>query len=403
VGAVVFHPLLTEYARIIMSDLPVAAMAVAALALFLRMRYAAPWWTWLAAGACAALGAGLRPLAATLLLPLLAALLVERRRLVVRLALLLAPMALLVVTTAVYNSHHFGAWWRTGYHYWCPIPYDFPSLTWSPRYFFDNVRLLGLPAIAMAALAGAAGLAILIVRHHPAARRVAVFLALAALPISVAHLYYFHREPRFHVMLIALCCVTAGAGIAAILPAAVRDRPWGAVAAAACMLGFALLRPPVDRYGSFRSRMDVLAANVPAGGTIVTRADPVPLEPTVLRPGGRHWLPLWRRQNYAGHAVAPRPIALPPGTSVTWPGIHRQAPVMAAGARDAVPWTALERPDLLARRALSYPGVYLDAESAAPGSEPYKQLERLFEMQPVDPEGRVVRLLPRGAGGTPTK
>lgn len=389
-SAVIHHRLLADLARTIMSDLPAAALAVAGLALFLRMQRSPTLWMWLAAGVMVAVAAGLRPLAATLLLPFFVLLLRDRRRFMSRLAALLTPLLLLGVLTGIYNHQHFGLWSRTGYHYWCPIPYEFPTLTWSLLYVEDNVRLLALPWLGLTFLAGAAGLAILFVRKHPAAGRVAGFIALAALPLSVAHLYYFHREPRFHAMFVALCCVSAGAGAALLLPQRVPARPWGAVALA--VLGLLLARPPRDVHESSRPAVAYLAKYVPPGGTIVTGMDPVPLDPVLLRPGARHWVPVTRRQNYAGHPVAPRPIDLP-ADAVLWPGSHRQPALMAAGVVHSVPWTATERPDLLARRMVNGPGVFYDIESVPIGSEPYKRMNRLFVMRPVDPQGRVQQLL----------
>ncbi|HEV2293676.1 MAG TPA: hypothetical protein VGR35_07460 [Tepidisphaeraceae bacterium] len=393
--AVIFHPLIAEFARTIMSDLPVAALAVVGLAVFLRLKRPAEHhsqgWTWLLAGLIVAIAAGLRPLAGFFLLPFLALLVLSGRRgVVVRFAALLGPMLLLGVVTGIYNHDRFGAWWRTGYHFWCPIPYEFPHLTWSWRFLEDNARLFARPILGLTVIGGLAGITSLFVRKHATGPGVAAFFVLAALPISVAHLYYFHVETRFHLALVALCCVAGAAGLILWLPRCVRSRPWGAVVLAA--MGLALARPPQDVHGSYRESAQYLATYVPPGATLVTGADPVQLDPLVLRPARRQWVPVWRRQNYAGHAIAPQPIQLPE-TEVLWPGTHRAPALMTAGAREAVAWTATERPDLLAKRMAGGPGVFFDAASLAFGSEPYKRMHRLYVMQPIDPQGRIMRLL----------
>jgi hypothetical protein len=216
-----------------------------------------------------------------------------------------------------------------------------------------------------------------------------VFVLAGALPISAVHLYYFHLEPRFHAPLIALCAVLAGAGAAALLPKPWRSRSWLAVVMAAALL--VVTRPPPDVYGSNRTLTNRLSAHVPRGATIVTRLNPVELDATVLRPGARQWLPVWRNQEYAGKAIARWPIDLP-ASAIVWPGSHRQPAVMKAGAEEAVGWTATERPDLVAERIRAGSGVYLDAETVPPGSEPYKRIERDFALHPLDPDGRVMKL-----------
>ncbi|MGB7158880.1 MAG: hypothetical protein WBD40_12480 [Tepidisphaeraceae bacterium] len=389
--AVIGHDLLAKFARTIMTDLPVAALTVAALAVFLSLRRESGLATWCLAGFLAALAAGLRPLAAALLLPFLVMIAIDRRRALPKLALQVLPMAALVAASGWYNHGRFGSWRRTGYQFWCPIPYEFPSLTFSSRYFWENVDLFAHPAMWLALLGGIAGLVAMFGRQSDLARRVAAFAALTALPISALHLYYFHVEPRFHAPLIALCCTIGAAGVVLLLPRRWRERPWIAVALAAVALGF--VRLPKDVYGvrPGRSVVQRLATFVPQGGTIITRGDPVQLDPIVLRPGGRHWIPIWRKQNYAGHAIAPLPIDLP-AEAVNWPGTHRAPALFKAGARDAVPWTALERPDLIMARVVEGPGVFLDATTVPPGSEPYKRVAQLFDLRPVDPEGEVLRL-----------
>ena len=313
-----------------------------------------------------------------------------RSRVTVKLAALLIPSLILGAANAWYNASRFGSWRRTGYHYWAAIPYEFPSLVFSPQYLWDNLVLFGHPWMWAPLVAGAVGIGVLFTIDARAARRVALFVAAAGLPISLAHLYYFHTEPRFHAPLIALCCVIGAAAVVLLLPRRWRERPWMAVALAAVALP--LVRPPAERFGSSRPLLELFARYVPPGGTIITRIGPVHLDPLVLRPGGRRWMAAMRIQDYAGQVVTPRPIGVPVG-AVRYPGhTHRQPAIFAAGGRDAVPWTASERPDLVAERIAAGEAMYLDAATVPPGSEPYKIIDRAFELRQVDPQGLILRL-----------
>ena len=44
------------------------------------------------------------------------------------------PTAVVLLASNVFNWAVFGSPFRTGYHFWCPVPYDFMTLTFHPRY-----------------------------------------------------------------------------------------------------------------------------------------------------------------------------------------------------------------------------------------------------------------------------
>src|SRR5688572_26543409 len=83
-SVVMHHELLAQYARLIMTDVPVAALFVAGLAIYLRITRGSSMAMWLLAGLLCALAAGLRPLAATMWLPFIALIVAYRNRIVSR-------------------------------------------------------------------------------------------------------------------------------------------------------------------------------------------------------------------------------------------------------------------------------------------------------------------------------
>ena len=44
------------------------------------------------------------------------------------------PSALVLLASDIFNWRVFGSPFRTGYHFWCPVPYDFMPLTFHPSY-----------------------------------------------------------------------------------------------------------------------------------------------------------------------------------------------------------------------------------------------------------------------------
>ena len=53
--------------------------------------------------------------------------------------LLLTPACLVLLAGFLYNHFTFGSGFRNGYQYWCPVPYDYPSLVFSFSYIKRNV------------------------------------------------------------------------------------------------------------------------------------------------------------------------------------------------------------------------------------------------------------------------
>ena len=56
--------------------------------------------------------------------------------------ILILPALLTLCGTLYYNYRTFGSIRRSGYHYWCPVPYDFPSLLFDFSYAGKNFSVL---------------------------------------------------------------------------------------------------------------------------------------------------------------------------------------------------------------------------------------------------------------------
>lgn len=56
--------------------------------------------------------------------------------------ILILPAFLTLCGTLYYNYRTFGSIRRSGYHYWCPVPYDFPSLLFDFSYAGKNFPVL---------------------------------------------------------------------------------------------------------------------------------------------------------------------------------------------------------------------------------------------------------------------
>ncbi|MFO7870418.1 MAG: glycosyltransferase family 39 protein [Kiritimatiellia bacterium] len=382
-------PLYREYSGVIMTDVPSTVLVLGGCLLYVRMRRRKQKsaFSYLDAGILTALAAGLRPALGVMVLPfiLLAVNAGRRAGRLVRTVLLVIPPAAAAVATLRYNALTFGSPWRSGYNFWCPVPYDYPGMVFSPVYLGANSRAIASSGLLALLLCGLVLLPVLgrifrstdETRSPAPLRPLAEYAALVSAFLILPHLFYFHSEPRFFLPAFALLLIlTASAAAVYIRKIPVRMvlpiLLAGAVFSAAgrfTAAGSAPLR---------RLTADRLKRRTPDNALIVSAVDPAYLEHMVSSRSSRTIVPVSRRVEYADKLIAPGPIAdpVPPPEG---PLDHRCPGLRAGGAGEAVRYTALEKlPELAILAGTDVPvyietGHFTPAETAAffeyPGME----------------------------------
>lgn len=372
--ALLMLPDYRDLGREIMTDVPCVFLVLLGCLLYLQARAAAapsPRLL-LAAGSVAAVAASFRPACMALVLPFFVLVLTAPGSFpgkVKRLAALLAMPALVVISTLAYNQHTFQSPFRSGYNLWCAVPLDYPSLAFSISYLRSNLEALflgGLPAWAFAL----ALLALLQSRRPPVAgapaspgaplRSCLGFAAWALSPILLMHLFYFFPTPRFFLPVTALLAVIAAALAGkylqprasenAILPLLI------VLVAAAAVVRFTSSLPPPHA----RLAVERLRTVTPDNAVIVSSLDTASLEFYLCKNTRRRIVPLTRLEEYASKLVCFRRVPRPDPPPSGWRD-HRCPGLRNAGAEEAIPWTAVERPDKLAEEIRKGVPVYLDA------------------------------------------
>jgi 4-amino-4-deoxy-L-arabinose transferase-like glycosyltransferase len=374
--------------RQLMSDMPTLCVGLLAGWRFLTLPDAPRPKDYLAAGVLAALGFAFRTAALPLILPFLFAVWQRRRQAVAIRALipLLSPVLAVQLATAIYNQSAFGDWRRTGYHYWCSVPYDYFGMTFSARYLGMNLRKFLEPQ-GMAAIAiGILGLALLRRRNAGETKQLTLFLALGALPITLIHLFYFVADLRFHLLLVAGLLIAGGAGLGAEIEARLPEirRKAGDIALA-CLLvclcvGAFAMRPeePVGR----RFIVETIYLTLPKDALLLTGLDPVYLEPFVQRGTAIEIIPLSREVEYASKLITPRriPAPDPPPRS---PIDHRCPGLLRAGAQEVIPATADEQLEAIAERIRSGKQAFVDISALSRGAAGFAKVSAAFNLVPV--------------------
>jgi hypothetical protein len=408
-------------ARLIMSDVPVVALGLLGSLLYLRMYRERALYNNVAlrdcllAGLTVALACGFRPLSILLVLPFVALLASmaraparwavatsqQGRTLAVGLLCLLMPILVVGAATGAYQQITFGDWKRSGYNYWSSLPYDFLDLCFSVNHVPSNLTSLRATQSLAAAALGIVGMVLLWRRARRAPeplrigaitplRAALTYFALGVLPISLVHLFFFYAHLRYHVLTMAFLCAIGGAGLATLVPSALR-RGRAAWLLPPLVTAVALLvipRQPIPATHR-RERADQLARATPVDAVIVTHLDPVYLEPLVLRGTGRRIIPASREVEYATKVITPRKVPLPQPLSFALArisGDHYIPQLRRPGTRLVIPFTADEAPDQIA--ALVRAGVPVYVQS--PESQPWT---RAFTLQPVAGETALARVL----------
>ncbi|HZK80846.1 MAG TPA: hypothetical protein VFC46_07260, partial [Humisphaera sp.] len=260
---------------------------------------------------------------------------------------LTAPVLALGVITALYNQHVFGDWRRTGYQYWCPVPYDYSELVFSSIYLKQNLSLLTWKLVWMTIAFGMCGAVVLWKMRLPATRAMIFFSVVATVPLSVVYLFYFFKELRFYYPSQALLCILGGAGMGALIGAVLRRYP-GTSTALAAAATLAILVPklpaqPVLQFQPRRAVADAIAHATPANAIILTNMDPVYLAEFVGEGTNRKVWPVTRNMPYASRVIVGHRIAEPNPYPRNWED-QRMDRLLMAGGKPIFEVTAAEAP-----------------------------------------------------------
>ena len=375
--------------RVFLTDVPATVLLIAAGVVYLRLRraQAAPTMDYLAAGLLLGVAASFRPVSAAAVLPfVLAALRSGSRARFTRLMLLLLPLGLGAAATFAYNAATFGSPSRSGYHFWCPVPYDYPALLLSASYIGPNLRTVwstGLPLVA------AAGLLLHAVWSRSGrltgppsrdARSTVEFLCLGTGPIVVAYLVYFFPDPRFFLPALVVSAILLGAMVGArlqLLPSAILLALLAALLLEAAVVRLRRPEPPPER----RLAADRIAASTPGDATVISAIEPAYLEYLVGRHSARRIVPLSRDVEYADKAIAVKAVADPVPAPMSWRD-HRCPGLLARGAEEAIPVVAAEELDELDRQVREGRRIFVDTTAIRSSDDVLLRIRERFSLVP---------------------
>lgn len=381
-----FCPSFRYYASAIMTDVPCTALCLAAFYCYLTSSTESSWVRWLTAGTAVALAAALRPVTVFLCLPFaLTAASSLSRRAITRIFLVLLPSALTASATMFYNWKVFGSPLRSGYSYWCSVPYDYFSLTFGLRFLGNNASVL-LNAGKFIFPVFFLALGIILHRNRQfipkgfknTLSRSALFFAFALSPLIAFHLFYFFPEERFYLPVLAFACACAG-GFAGIIikQASAAFRMILPAAILAASIAVRIHTP--GHIPARRQAVDLINAHVPDHANVITAIDPA-YASFMLRNRDINFIPISRTVEYASKICMPKKSEDPvprPYSSFD----HRAKGLMSGIHFDPVARTADEMfPEIAAQISR---GALFFAETGNITALEHPSFQALFEVFPA--------------------
>ena len=364
--AVLFLPTYSMWATQVMTDVPCTAIMLAACVLYLRLRRgpASPA-LFFGAGMLIAIATLFRPVLAAMLLPFAAVILLERRHFLQRSLALMLPPAAAAAASLAYNARTFGSATRNGYHFWTPVPSDYPALAFSLSNVPMNAKVLAgtafliLTAIAIGAwlFARTRKLPTLAAARRPLAHLL-TFVVLTAGPILLFHLLYFFPSDRFHLPLLAGVAVIAGSAVGLLIDSR-RANLFKLLLPAVLVLVITARLATPSPLPHRRVAADFIRSHTPANAIVISGIEPVYMDRLVAWKSARTIVPLSRNVEYASKLIAPKRIENPRPSPRNWRD-HRAQGLINGGADEAVPFVASEQVDRLAAEAKTGRPVYLD-------------------------------------------
>jgi len=236
------------------------------------------------------------------------------------------PSALVLLASNIFNWRVFGSPFRTGYHFWCPVPYDFMTLTFHPRYAAEylprlfrekgcwlTLALLAVCAAWFFASRSARKEKFLSFKKWTAWEAAMAFALLQGLIVFVLYIFYFFYDKRMYLPILVMVLPPAASAAANLLRMVLRRRyveTWG-LAGAAILLQLVVMRNLNDYHKALRTipddraKLESLNLTLPGNAVLLTPFNPAVADRFLLRGTDREVIPIDRRHEYADKIAAP--------------------------------------------------------------------------------------------------
>jgi len=239
------------------------------------------------------------------------------------------PTVLVLLASNIFNWRVFGSPFRTGYHFWCPVPYDFMSLTFNSSYaaeylprlirekgFWLTMALLSVCAAWFVASRSARGEKLLQIRPWTAWEASMAFALLQSLIIFILYIFYFFYDKRMYLPILVMVLPPAASAGASLLRMIIRRRyivNW-ILAGAAIVLQLVVMHNLNDYHKAIRaipddrSKLETLDLILPGDAILLSTFNPAVSDMFFQRGTDRKIIPVNRIHEYSDKIAAPQKV-----------------------------------------------------------------------------------------------
>ena len=238
------------------------------------------------------------------------------------------PTAIVLLASNIFNWAVFGSPFRTGYHFWCPVPYDFMTLTFHPRYaarylprlvsekgFWLTMALLAVCAVWFFASRKAGKEKLWSLPRWNAWEASMAFALLQSAVIFVLYICYFFYDKRMYLPILVMVLPPAASAAANFLRMHLRRgvATW-ILAGAVVLLQAAVLSNLNDYHKAIRTipddraKLETLNSMLPGDAVLLSSFNPAVADRFLLRGTDRRIIPVNRIHEYVDKIAAPQKV-----------------------------------------------------------------------------------------------
>lgn len=324
-----FIPDFVYYSRLVMTEIPYAAILALSAIAFVRLANAkSPSLKFcFGAGALVAWAGAVRA-SGLPMLGLFAVVLLFKKtglwRKVVSALVLSIPAIAYEAANLIYNKCVFGSPFRSGYHFWVSVPCDYPDMTFNFEYALSNVseylhEPITLVALALSVVIAVVALLMLRGRFGGVDTNkgflwLSSYVLLQGFVLFSLYIGYYWCDVRFFLPFM-LCEIPLflRAAVVIVGEGKVRKTIFMSVSLAVCAGGFRLVAP---RYYFISNHYPIRIAEaavsrevLPSGAVVVQDGNPAFMDCMGQRGKRLEFLPVYRRFDYVNAMVAPFSIS----------------------------------------------------------------------------------------------
>ncbi|MBP5586388.1 MAG: hypothetical protein J6Y92_08565 [Lentisphaeria bacterium] len=239
------------------------------------------------------------------------------------------PTALVLLASNIFNWAVFGSPFRTGYHFWCPVPYDFMTLTFHPRYaaeylprlvrekgFWLTMALLAVCASWFRASRAARGEKLRSLPRWTAWEASTAFALLQSAIIFVLYIVYFFYDKRMYLPILVMVLPPAASAAAHLLRMILKKRRNVCLllAGAAIILQIATMHNLNDYHKALRgipddrAKLEYLSSILPGNAVLLSKFNPAVADKFFQHGTDRKIIPVNRVHEYTDKIAAPQKV-----------------------------------------------------------------------------------------------